>query len=357
MPHSNAWVITALGVTAGIAVHSVALSAFEIGKTWASKLVPGMGNEITSGVILGAGCLMGLLAFWGASWARGRLQGRMRERGDSQISGFLNTALELRSPGKLEGLWMVLIGALGITFLCAMHAVAHEVWHFIHALGDGWIVGLGMVATLGIAAYWRLLERPETAVRQGEPGRTEALILFLSSAEGTEVEFGKNLLALRMPLYKATVRKALGMHRWAIPTRSISRAWEQGALAHVVVIGSTGKGATWPAFEAFRDGILPTFEDSPPEFYLLPKKVGVDFNSFAELQSVLIDAYALLNAKGATRITVDVTSGTKICTVAGLVEALEPGRAACYVTNDLDVKAYDFEHRAPGLSALPHEGI
>jgi len=344
------------GIAAGILVHNVALSALEwLRKSLAAGVVESFGA--TEGAILAIGAAASLAAFFAARRFRRALNEGHRIAGANRARSFLDTALVVERPGMAHQWLLAYYGLAAIAFLSAIHAVAHVIWHWLsHGLQMSHfaIITASALLALALAAAVRQAERPESHGTKGDPGQNDALILFLSAVADSEVPIFRQLLAATaMPWKKRHVRETLGAHFWAIPARSVSRIWENGNLQQIVVIGSD---SSWPQIPALAEGLRQGMGQAPIEIHRWPLEKGIDFRDFDDVKAAVQSAYAFLEDRGLNRITIDVTSGTKICTIVGLMESLPPGRGAIYVTNDLDVHAYNFEHLDGGWFALPHEG-
>lgn len=353
-PHSRSFLHPVAGVLAGILVHNVALSTLEtLNGNLSDGRLASFGG--VNAVILLIGAAAGLLSFLIARRLRRALSDRLRVSGANPAHSLLDTSLLKQAPGR-EHKWILAgYGLAAIAFLSALHTVSHVVWHwFNHGLhlSHAAIIVASAILALLLAAWASHGEKPESVGTKGDPGNNDALILFLSEAKDPATFFHLPD-SQPMPWRKSSVRNLLGSHFWAVPARSISRIWENGALCHIVVIVSETSS---PQFPVFAEGIRRGMASSPAEIHRLPAAAGIDFFDFASVKSAVEAAYTLLEAKGMRRIAIDVTSGTKICTAVGLLESLPPGRGAIYVTNLLDVYAYDFEHFDSRWNALPHEG-
>ena len=355
MSHSR-WLPLA-GVFAGILIHNVALSALE----WLETSI--RGGKVSefgaaNAIILATGGAAGLASYFVALQLRRALEESVRHSGGSAGHSFLGATLAAQTPGPMHRLLLVLYGLTAIAFLAALHAVAHVAWHGLahglHVPHFGIIVASAAIALI-LAATVRRLERPESKVTSGEPGPNDALILFLSPADEAAIaDFERILGDSPMPWKKGAVRDSLGAHRWVMPARSISRIWENNQLRHIVVIGSD---LTWASIPRFSEVVRKAMGRNAAEIHVWPSKGFVDFFDSDAVKAAVQSAYEFLEERQCTRIAIDVTSGTVICSAVGLMETLTAGRGAIYVTKSLDVRAYTFEHRDRGWTVLPEEGI
>ena len=329
-------------------------------------------------------------------WIRSRME-RLLEVGGANVSGrLLDPVLITQLPSKSYQWLLVLLGLTLILFLCALHWAGHAIWHYLdhwldHYLGHYWgnasaswiIVTASSVLTLVAAYYLRQFERPELKAPRGETGKLDALIIFLSTPnpatplpqslpnESLEKAFPRLMQQLTLPLEKDGVKQHFAGHNWAMPILAISTAFAKGELKHVVVIGSADSlnpqnpekliDGSWRHAHFFCDTVSSRMSAHRPAFQVWPlpqpnRLPGVDFNSFPALETAVDDIYVFLKGKAAQRTAIDLTGGTKICTIVGLMHSLEPGRNAMYVTNNLKVEAYDFRYTAPDEGAVPSDG-
>jgi hypothetical protein len=391
---STAW----LAVAAGILVHNVALSSYELLQGALERREFTELGELTVPVmilVIGSGLGVGL--FFLGRRLKDWIHDLLEAGGYGVSQRLLDTVVVTESPGGLHKAAVVVLGVVVILFLCALHWVAHEIWHIVaHLWHVPWFLLMGGSAVLALVIAWRLrsVEHEDFQFRMGTPGPVDALILFLSgplgrplpgrksgykSVDEFRLEFESLMKRIELPLTKEKTREIFGENSWAMPICSISEVAR--SVKHVVVVGSNDSpnnpgtrglaawfgrvvGASLPA-----EG-RPEFHAWPPPPSSLPSRAdgetekegpsmpGVDFENFDELKEAMEGVLAMLAEKGARRISVDVTGGTKICTIVGLLKMLEPGRNAMYVsTSKLEVYSTvvrSFSHR---LGELPHEDV
>lgn len=380
---SHGWLHPVMaGLLAAVVVHCVALSSFEI----VQHLI---GNAL---VVWLAGVLLGAACYWLGKEIRDKLDEMLDSSGAKTGRPLLETVLSRELPGRKYQWTLVGLGVVTVGFLCALQWVAHETWgffvHYLHLPGL-FVIVAGIVVALLLAWYWRRVERPELKFVHGRPGPLDALVLFLSSPGQTPLPHaqGKYVGGVRMsmddfirdfrevmeerlgrlPVNELEVEQHFGKNPWAMPVWSIARRWKEGSLKHVVLIGSRAAGAfqsTIGLAQVLQEALEKAIGPGGPAIHIWPngeQAEGVDFENFDQLHETLRDVRAFLEGqlKGSAhkRICVDVTGGTKLCTIVGLASTLEPGLTAQYVsTSDKHVSAYDICYQARGDDGLPPGG-
>jgi len=373
--HPAFWLPLVLGVSTGILVHNVALSTYELlehalpEKPWQALLD-------REAAILGIGVMLGVGLFFLAKRIRERMEQLLIAGGASVSGRLLDPVLIRQLPGRAYEAWLVLLGLTVILFLCALHWVGHAGWHYLaHALepfagGHWWIVGVSCVLTLAAAYYLRQWERPELSAYQGGTGELDALVIFLSTPNkvelpgtlaGEEFRAAFPRILKSLPLRSEAIKADFALHNWAMPIMAISEAFAQGSLTDVVVIGSADSpdpknpDGSWSLARYFAETVGNRMGDHPPKFHIWPEAGGINFTDFDALEETIEEAYKFLQKRGARRIAIDLTGGTAICSIVGLLHCLPAGRNAMYITNSLDVRAYDFRYSAPGAGAVGDE--
>ena len=378
--HPALWLPLVLGISTVILVHNVALSTYRL-LEHALPEKPLKSLLDREAAILGIGEILGGILFFLAKWIRERMEQALIAGGASVSGRFLDPVLIRQLPGKSYEAFLVLLGLTVILFLCALHWVGHVVWHYLsHALehaagGHWWIVGVSCVLTLVAAYFLRQWERPELYAHQGGTGKLDALVIFLSTPNQEKLpgalpheEFRATFprILTTLPLRREALKAGFGPHNWAMPIMALSEAFAQGSLTDVVVIGSAdspdpkdldkNRQGSRHLAPYFCETVSKRMGDRPPTFHVWPQTgKGVNFTDFKALEETIEDAYEFLQKRGARRIAIDLTGGTAICSIVGLLYCLPPGRNAMYITNSLDVRAYDFRYSAPGTSAVGEE--
>jgi len=354
MKAHSPWLLPLAGVAAAVLVHNVALSSYHCLATFlksekSTPIVP------TEAMILCIGLIAAAASYAAAVTLRQALKDRTLLPKTNSARTFLDTALVAQAPGAVQYWLFALLGLAAILFLSALHAVAHVLWHWLE---DGLhmphvaIISLATAAALAIAA--RVRHRSKSTNTQGDPGQNDALILFLSEHKATSAPFAQLLAPTPMPWSELHIRATLDSHFWAMPARTVSDIWRNGHLRHIVVICST---TSRPQMEEFKEGLRQGMAANPALIHPWPLEGAIDFFNFDQVNAAVKSAYTFLENKGLTRIAIDLTSGTKICSIVGLLESLEPGRGALYVNKDLLVRSYDIQHDSNAWAPLPHEGI
>ncbi|MBL8237407.1 MAG: hypothetical protein JNM66_08315 [Bryobacterales bacterium] len=350
MSSPNSRLFPLAGVAAGILVHNVALTAYhQLEHALASTNLQQF--NAPPAIIFTLGALIALAAYFLARSLRSQLE----HRSGQPAKSFLDATIGPASLTRSHTLLLLAYGLVAIVFLSALHAVAHVFWHLSsHYLPPLWLALSSAAAVLLLAEYVRRHEHHAARLLQGEPGEIDGLILFLSNAPPEDAARFQSLVAGRpMPWSREFTTQTLGSHKWAMPARSVSRIWRNRQLRHVVVIGST---TTHPLIPLLTAALAPAMQSSPVQFHPWPAHAGVDFSDANSVTPAVQSAFAFLESQQCTRIAVDVTSGTVICSATGLLESMSPGRGAIYVTNDHTVRAYRFQAGEKHWTPLPHEG-
>ena len=284
---------------------------------------------------------------------------------------------------------------MGLLVATAVHwfaAMTHDM--FEHCMRHGWVWNGGDVATLvvllaiiGSAAYLihRLASQSLTVLQISETRRHPALLLFLSQAVRAEnlvdesgeesavwaefkEQFGPLVDEFAHSLRDGVSPQDAGLifrqNSWCMPMVAVAHhAAVKGhgePLQCVVAIGSADSGGTrrngtWRQAAFFQEMLKRLFAEwgrpeSCPKM-LIPFERGIDFYNLYSLSKAVTRCYHLLAEHGIANPLVDITGGTKECSIAGAALALEPGRLFQYVsTEDRVVRQYDLSYR-------PHDSL
>ena len=186
-------------------------------------------------------------------------------------------------------------------------------------------------------------------VGSSDPHGVRALVVFLSEPEA---ELLPHDLELGGRLDEASTRAQI-RGKWRMPAEAVAfHAFApDSVLRDLIIVGSSGvKGSQpraadfrrwlerlWPA--GGRDVRLRLLEE------LLPEDVpaGVDVDDLESLVQVFDEIYRRLEHEGVSRhrVVIDITSGTKLVTAAGVAVALAEGRRFQYVDRGYAVTLFD----------------
>ncbi|MCC6585135.1 MAG: hypothetical protein IT168_00320 [Bryobacterales bacterium] len=373
---------------AALLVHYAGMSSHELFDHWLNgaaffRNLPGW-IPVMIGV---AGVLGGALLFWVVLSLKHHIETMLESAGYAVSGRLLDTALAKRLPNTSYHLKLALLGGVVVLFLCMLHWVAQESWTAItHGghLGSASILVASIAGAVGCAALWRRLKRPRLRYRRGSFEGMDGLILFLSSPGAplphaaakysgrrmTDEEFLADFQYLmleklkHMPAHIEEVREHFGnKNSWAMPVWCIANAVKAGKCPQVVLIGSRpsdGFSGTLAMAPVFRSVVTSLLGPAAPPIHIRPEgQEGVDFEDFDRVaDEVRLAREFLENNMGndpTKRICVDITGGTKICTIVGLMTTLEPGLNTVYVsTSRLRVDVYDMQYVGEGEEAMPH---
>ena len=281
--------------------------------------------------------------------------------------------------------------ALGLATATALHwfgVLTHGMFDYWWTHGREWVLDwfdLVTCAVLLSLIFWvawmvQRFARSSLAVSRVDAHGHQALVLFLSLSlrpneeledkDGQETgewvgykrrfaplvdDFAKRLRAGESP---SKAGEAFGRETWCMPMVGVAHQAAGGGHGKVirakVAITSADSGAlkngTWRQAEFFREMISRLFEQwgrpkCCPRISFRPER-GVDFYDLAALSKEVEACYAQLSQEGVRDVIIDVTGGTKECSIAGAAHALEPGRVFQYVsTHDRDVGHYDLTYQ------------
>jgi hypothetical protein len=211
------------------------------------------------------------------------------------------------------------------------------------------IVGM-VVLPLLLGWLWRLAGKAEAQLRprvipDRSPEPVPALILYLSAVKSPE-ELDRLEAALSRLSDPDAFRREFGQSSWRMPIEAI--AYHLPALRHVLVISSSRADGNRHQVRTFKSLVARVF----PGANLRVRDIadmdstyepGLDFNLVHKLADATNDAYARLRGEGlaAKDILIDITGGSKPCTIAGGAVALAEGRRIQYVSSDYKVLVYD----------------
>jgi len=343
--------------------------------------------------------LTAALSWWVLRRAEGMMERSLLYPPSSLRRRFLETTVVIHRPGLRYqvGFGFVSLALLGLG--TAVHSVAATLWSLASGHydvssaepGDAWIAVAGVCLLVGLAFVIRYLDRPEPEVDVSEPGPYAALIMFLSNplnqrpaAEGqpparspesgeqvtwSVLENDLRTMSL-VPGDREGAKVAFGRNAWLMPVLSIfdqvcKNADAAKVLRHVVLIVSkeaetdsgrwTLRSGTLHMAPFFVERLKAWIGGSSPSLHVFPAG-GADFENPKDLQRIIEGAYDLLYREGVAAhegILLDLTGGTKHCSLMAGIVSFDPGRASCYVsTSDYRILQYDFrppkEHQ-PGV--------
>jgi hypothetical protein len=247
------------------------------------------------------------------------------------------------------------------------------------------ILSVSVLCLLGAAYYFHWVASSPLSVVEPVASRHPGLILFLSQSlggkdildvDGQETkewvafqasfpaaidDFAAQLKAAASP---ADAGVAFGPVNWCMPMVAIAyNAAEQRhgqPLQRIVAICSADSGprqnGSWRQAEFFEQMVKRLFDrwgtaGGCPDVRF-PSERGVDFHNLLVLANSVRECYRCLAEDGIASVVVDITGGTKECSIAGAAQALEPGRKLQYVsTADRVVRHYDVTYQYPKTSA------
>ncbi len=316
----------------------------------------------------------------------GKYRGRRRGRRGPAFSRRL--ALSARN---LLGTLTLPAFIVAIFLLLAVEWLAYALLYWVPALleslvswtrqapsvGTWWQAALVVLAVAFLLLVgWQLSKvgrSEQIALRDERPPPTPVLLLFLSEHAGL---FGDPSLAttLARELRETDgsggkgLKEITALRSWRMPLEAIR--YHLPRLEQVVLVGSRsdeaggtrGSSAQYKEFQRLAEilagegvVILPAHELSPDI-----AAEGVDFEDINEISRVLALIWAELTGKGeangtgrsfkARHITVDVTGGNKLCSIAGAIFTQPADRQCQYI-----LASHDTEAKVIGLDLLADE--
>lgn len=173
--------------------------------------------------------------------------------------------------------------------------------------------------------------RREYAISEHPPNKTRMLALLLSAPN-----FDVSVLRQHMadntltPSFFDTIGKT--SNNWKMPLVAI--AYHRPKLKRVFVVTSNGGGGSSSTFELFRQAMI--YLHPGLDMTELPPG-GVDFLDIKEVFSLLDKDLEYANSD----LTIDLTGGHKLTSIAAAMLTFVEGRAFQYVKNDYEVNLYD----------------
>lgn len=136
-------------------------------------------------------------------------------------------------------------------------------------------------------------------------------------------------------------KETFGRHNWLMPTLSVLSQAHLGKLKHVFLVCSRESALAADAFETWIKRNLPGNVTASLQFQRLPEEI-VDFAKSDEIQAYIDKCYAkIAREKLASSAILDLTGGTKECSVVSVISALKVGRAIMYIdTNSYEIKPF-----------------
>ena len=130
-------------------------------------------------------------------------------------------------------------------------------------------------------------------------------------------------------------------HNWLMPTLSVLRQAQLAKLKHVLLICSLESAEFAKDFEKWIQKNLQSAGVIPPEFHVIPNVKGIDFGNSEQLQVSVDKCYEKIEGLKLDNALLDVTGGTKECSIVGAIRSFPVGRAILYIsTKDYAIRQF-----------------
>jgi len=189
------------------------------------------------------------------------------------------------------------------------------------------------------------------------PEKVHGLIVFLSNPDEKNKKEIKKMIerAKTVNFFEEEYVEPLTNSRWRMALESIK--YHYPVLEKIIVIPSADSGKSGEVLPGSHNDLSDFVDlvywlvgkDKLEVSGLISYDKGVDYEDLGELTKAAEEAFNILKDRyklNESEILIDVTSGTKIATIAGSIVALGGRRKIQYVSNSYSINTYDVEYES-----------
>lgn len=221
-----------------------------------------------------------------------------------------------------------------------------------------WIFGILLaifITLLLIMRFFakRALEREELSVEENRPPHADVLVMFLSPLNDNGLAETSAYISTALP--DTSVQDTINnmpQVPWQINFKALQNQLQDREQSRELVVVVQTSAKSLEQWQTFSGLVAALFKDKVKLMLssaYLNEDTAIDSANFEDL-AIIFDTVQKIKIKGKAakknnEVLIDITSGTKICTIAGAMVALSKGQRFQYINNQHGIKSYNVAYQ------------